>query len=120
MEKININGYEFCNFGENNYSHGMELITSTDRPTEILEKVKLQEPGFENIWFNPSAPCNDFEFFGVLGTEEQYKEFYEEQKASQISKKMIEAFGWNNWPDKEITDRYEMKLLTNYKDWWEN
>lgn len=119
MEKLVINGYAFNNFGENNYSHGMELITSTDRVEEIVKKVRLQEPGFENVWFNPSAPCNSFEFFGVLGTEEQYKKFYEEQKASQIAKKMIEVFGWNNWPDKEITDRYETKLLANYKDWWE-
>lgn len=119
MEKLVINGYTFNNFGENNYSNGMQLITSTDRPTEILEKVKLQEPGFECVWFNPSAPCNDFEFFGVLGTEEQYKEFYQNQRDSQISKKMIEKFGWNNWPDKEITDAYEDELIANYKDWWE-
>lgn len=97
----------------------MKLITSTDRPQEILEKVKSKEYGFYNIWLNPSAPCNDFEFFGVLGTEEQYKEFYQNQRNSQISKKMIEKFGWNNWPDREITDAYEKELRKNYKDWWD-
>lgn len=119
MEKINIAGYEFNNFGSNNYSNGMELITSTDRPSEIIEKVKFQESGFENIWLNPSAPCTEFEFFGLLGTEEQYKEVYRNQKDAQISKKMIDKFGWNDWPSCEITEAYENELLVNYKDWWE-
>lgn len=120
MEKLVINGYTFNNFGENNYSNGMQLITSTDRPTEILEKVKLQEPGFEYVWFNPSAPCNDFEFFGVLGTKEQYEKTYKEQVNSQIGKAMCDKFGYKNWPDKSITDAYEDELRKNYKDWWEN
>lgn len=119
MEKINIEGYEFNNFGSNNYSNGMELITSTDRPSEIIEKVKYQEPGFENIWLNPSTPCSTSEFFGFLGTEEQYKQVYRNQKKAQISKKMIDKFGWSNWPSREITEAYENELLTNYKDWWE-
>jgi len=119
MEKLVINGYTFNNFGENNYSNGMQLITSTDRPQEILEKVKLQEPGFECVWFDPSAPCHSFEFYGVLGTEEQYKEFYQNQRDSQIAKKMIEKFGWNNWPDREITEAYKNELIANYKDWWQ-
>ena len=119
MEKINIQGYEFCNFGKNNYSNEMQLITSTDRPQEILEKVKFQEPGFENIWLNPSAPCSDFEFYGLLGSEEQYKKVYKTQKEAQISKKMIDKFGWDNWPEKSITNAYKEGLLANYKDWWQ-
>lgn len=119
MLTINIEGYEFCNFGKNNYSNEMELITSTDRPSEILQKVKNKEPGFENIWLNPSAPCSTSEFFGFLGTEEQYKQVYRNQKKTQISKKMIDKFGWSNWPSREITEAYECGLLANYKDWWE-
>ena len=117
MEKFNIGGYEFCNFGSNNYSNGMELITSTDRPLEIIEKVKLQE--LENIWFNPSAPSSDFEFFGFLGTKEQYEKTYKEQVNSQIAKEMCAKFGWSNWPSPEITDAYEKNIRENYKDWWE-
>ena len=120
MEKINIAGYEFNNFGSNNYSNEMELITSTDRPSEIVEKVKRKAPGFENIWLNPSAPCSTSEFFGFLGTEEQYKQVYRNQKKAQISKKMIDKFGWSNYPSPEITEAYEGELFANYKDWWEN
>jgi hypothetical protein len=32
---------------------------------------------------------------------------------------MVAKFGWNNWPDREITDAYEAELRKNYKDWWE-
>lgn len=119
MEKLNIAGYEFNNFGSNNYSNGMELITSTDRPSEIVEKVKRKEPGFENIWLNPSAPCSDFEFFGVLGTEEQYLQFYKTQKNAIIGSRMVEMFGWDNWPPIGVTEAYKTQLLANYKDWWE-
>ena len=119
MEKFNIAGYEFNNFGSNNYSDGMKLITSTDRPSEIIEKVKRKEPGFENIYLNPSAPCSDFEFFGLLGTEEQYEKVYQTQKKAQIAKKMIDKFGWDDWPSREITEAYKDELLANYKDWWE-
>ena len=122
MKKINIAGYEFCNFGSNNYSNGMELITSTDRPQEIIEKVKLQEPEFENIWFNPSAPSNNEEFFGVLGTEEQYSEFYKRQREAQITELLIKKFG--SWAQIAELDNEEFKeakreIESTYKDWWE-
>lgn len=119
MEKIYIEGYEFNNFGSNNYSNEMELITSTDRLSEIVEKVKRKEPGFENIWLNPSAPCSDFEFFGLLGTEEQYLQFYKTQKNAIIGSRMVEMFGWDNWPPRGVTEAYKTQLLANYKDWWE-
>lgn len=122
MEKFTINGVEFNNFGENNYSNGMQLITTTRSQMNIpmaslIEQVLRGE--FRGVYLNPSAPCNIEEFFGVLGTKEQYEEFYQSQRESQISKKMIEKFGWNNWPDKEITEKYEDELRRNYKDWWE-
>lgn len=119
MQIINIEGYEFCNFGKNNYSNGMELITSSDRPKEILQKVKNQEIGFENIWLNPAANCSDFEFFGVLGTEEQYLQFYKAQKNAIIGSRMVEMFGLDNWPPKRVTKAYKTKILDSYKDWWE-
>ena len=122
MQKINIAGYEFNNFESNNYSNGMQLITSTDRPTEILEKIKLQEPGFECVWFNPSAPSNDEEFFGVLGTEEQYSEFYKRQRDAQIAELLLKKFG--SWTEIAHLDNEEFKeakeeIESTYKDWWE-
>jgi hypothetical protein len=119
MEKFSLEGYIFCDFGTNNYSNGMRLITSTDRPQEILEKVKSKAPAFYNVWLNPSAPCQEDEFFGFLGTKEQYEKTYKEQVDSQIAAAMVAKFGWNNWPDREITDAYEAELRKNYKDWWE-
>ena len=118
MKKITINGIEFNNFGSNNYSCEMELITVTNPPKGLVGRVLAgAEPGFENIWLNPSAPCNEFEFFGVLGTHEQYKKFYQSQKEAQIGKAMVNKFGFGCWPDEAFT--YEKELRKNYKDWWE-
>lgn len=117
MNKFTINGIEFNNFGSNNYSGGMELITVTNPPKDLVKRVLVGE--FYGVYLNPSSPCNDFEFFGVLGSKEQYEKFYHDQKDSQIAKAMINKFGWNNWPDEKVTDAYEEELRKNYKDWWE-
>jgi hypothetical protein len=121
MEKININGYIFNNFGENNYSYGMELVsvgTNSSKESENLTKRVLNGE-FPGVHLNPSAPYFDDEFFAVFGTEEQYKKFYAKQKESQISKKMIDKFGWGLWPSPKVTNAYKEELLKNYKDWWE-
>ena len=122
MEKFSLEGYIFCDFGTNNYSNGMRLITSTDRPQEILEKVKSKEYGFYNIWLNPSAPCLEYEFFGVLGTKEQYSEFYRRQREAQIANLLLKKFG--SWAEIAHLDNEEFKeakeeIESAYKDWWE-
>ena len=121
--------YEVINFGENAYSNGMKLISSSENTKELLEKVLIGSLGtlhftptgckILKVYLNPSAKCSDFEFYGVLGTKDQYDKLYQSQKDAQISKQMISKFGWNNWPNKEVTDAYRNELITNYKDWWE-
>lgn len=117
MKKFMINGVEFNNFGPNNYSDGMELVTVTNPPKDFVKKVLAGE--FYGIYLNPSAPCCSDEFFGVFGTKEQYSEFYKDQKEACIGKAMCEKFGYTHWPDPLITTRYERDLRKNYKDWWE-
>ena len=115
MEKMLINGIEFNNFGSNNYSDGMELVTVYPCYKGMIQDVL--DGKYPGIYLNPSAPCSE-EFFGVFGTEEQYRELYKHQVDCQISKKMIKKFGIFNWPDPEITREYEKKLREEYKDWW--
>ena len=117
MKKFILNGVEFNNFGANNYSNGMELISCYLAPKDIVQRVLNGE--FHGVWLNPSAPYYEGgEFFAVFGTYEQYKTLYKDQVESQISKKMIDEFGWSDWPDLEITRAYESKLQQEYKDWW--
>ena len=77
MKKINIAGYEFNNFGSNNYSNRMELITSTDRPSEIFKKVKpyknvketfikLKEAGYKVAILSDFPPEQKGDIWGVL------------------------------------------------------
>ena len=121
MNKFTLNGIEFSNFGSNNYSCGMELVsvrTNSSEESENLTKRVLNGE-FRGVYLNPSAPYFDDEFFAVFGTEEQYKKFYAKQKESQISKRMIDKFGWGLWPSLKVTNTYKEGLLKNYKDWWE-
>ena len=134
MEKLTLNNVEFNWFGTNNYSNGMELVTVTNPSKDLVQRVLNKEifgtwasptPSKavkftkKFVFLNPSAPCGDFEFFGVLGTEEQYNKFYKTQVDAQIANAMIEKFGWSDWPEREITKAYEAELRKNYKDWWE-
>jgi len=122
--------FELCNFGTNNYSDGMSLVSSSNNAKELTELAKKGLLG--NIWFtskgavvkrvrlNPSAPCSDFEFFGVLGTDEQYEKLYQNQKNAVIGKAMCDKFGYGHWnADPLTTTRYERDLRESYKDWWE-
>lgn len=114
MDRICINGVWFVDFGSNNYSNGMHLITTGAAIT--VEDVLNGE--FPNVWLNPSAPWNELEAFCVLGTKEQYAEFYKRQRDAQISKRLCEqgGFGLPIYAYRELRESIEEE----YKDWWEN
>jgi hypothetical protein len=117
MEKLIIENIEFNDFGENNYSHGMRMITFYPCTTELIKRVmiglNIQD---HSVFFNPSAPC-DSEFYGVFGTKEQYEKFYEAQKDAIIAKQMINKFGLEE-VSRERWDTYREALEDSYKDWW--
>lgn len=118
MEKIIINNVEFCNFGANNYSGGMELITCYPMPENMVEDV-LQGK-YPGVYLNPSAPCGE-EFFGLLGTPEQYEEVYKKQRECQISKAAVAKAGgfaaMREMPHEEWR-AIETQCENEYKDWW--
>lgn len=114
MNKICINGVFFADFGSNNYSNGMHLIT-TGAAITTEQVLKGEFPG---VYLNPSAPWTNEECFCVLGTPEQYKEFYQTQKDAQISKRLYQQGGLGL----SITAYRELRnqIEEDYKDWWEN
>lgn len=115
MKKVIINGIEFINFGSNNYSEGMECVACDYPPKDLVKQVRDRK--IYGLWLNPSAPCSDSEFFGVFGTEEQYKKFYERQRGAQIAKRLVDKFGLDNCPDNYKEER--AKIEREYKDWWD-
>lgn len=115
MKKITISGLEFNNFGPNQYSNGMELISLYPCPSDLIQRVLNKE--FKNLYLNPSAPC-DTEFFGVLGTEEQYQQFYTRQRNALIGSKLVEKFGFDEVDPQEWRS-YKAEVENSYKDWWE-
>lgn len=112
METITINNVTFNNFGSNNYSEGMELISIYPIPENIVQDVL--DGKYPNVYLNPSAPCTS-EFFGVYGTPEQYEKFYAYQRESQISKQIVDKIGFDFEHYRETREEVE----SNYKDWWE-
>ena len=119
MKKIVINGVEFYDFGTNNYSNGMRLITCYPMPENMVQDVLAGK--YEGVYLNPSARCGE-EFYGVLGTPEQYKEFKERQEDAQISGRIMSAAGgfdaFMHLPDNEYR-KIEREVRSAYKNWWE-
>lgn len=119
MKKIIINGVEFCDFGSNNYSNGMHLITCYPMPENIVSDVLAGK--FEGVYLNPSAHCGE-EFYGMLGTAEQYKEFKQRQENSQIAGQVIERAGgfyaFQHLSPEEYR-KIEQEVRSSYKNWWE-
>lgn len=124
METIKINGVEFNNFGSNNYSEGMLCITSTPKQLgfsvkEMIQKILNNE--FFGVWLNPSAPCNNEEFYGVFGTDEQYRKLYQNQKECQISAIAVRKLGGLSamlHATKEEHDKADKEASEEYIDWW--
>ena len=114
MDKFSINGVTFTDFGANNYSEGMHLVSVYPMPDNIVQDVLTGK--YPGIYLNPSAPC-DNEFFGVFGTSEQYKKFYSRQRKAQIASQILEEINF----DFDDPHYHEIKaeIETNYKDCWE-
>lgn len=120
MEKFTINGVEFCDFGENNYSCGMHLVSAYPVGSEFFQDVL--DGKYPGIFLNPSADCRgNIEFFGVWGTPEQYEEFYKKQRDACIASAVIKACGG---PDSmRDMDLEEFRIIKDactarYQDWW--
>ena len=112
MVKRCINGVWFVDYGSNNYSEGMHLISTGAAIT--TEEVLAGE--FPGLYLNPSAPWTDDEAFLVYGTPEQYEKFYQNQVEAQISKRLCQQGGLGL----SITAYRELResIKNNYKDWW--
>lgn len=113
MNRISINGVFFHDFGSNNYSNGMHLITTG----AAITTEQVLDGEFPGVYLNPSAPWNELDHFCVLGTPEQYAEFYKTQREAQISKRLCEqgGLGLPIYEYRELRDQIE----SEYKDWWE-
>lgn len=125
MKQIKIRGIEMTDMGTTNNTHGMHLIYFYGKdPLDVRSIVQAVKDGdIHCLYLNPSAPCTKFEFYGVMGTPEQYLEFYAEQKASIIATCLIEYFsGRDNFTADQL-DPAEVAYMkeraeANYEDWW--
>lgn len=122
MKTFKINGVVFNDFGANNYSNGMHLITAypIDNMAQFVKDVLAGK--YPGVFLNPSANCShSTEFFGVWGTKEQYQELYKCQRDAQIAVRVIDALGG---PHGMLTagdarfHQVQTQVTESYKDWW--
>lgn len=123
MKQIKIHGIEMTDMGTTNNTNGMHLIYFYGKdPLDVRSIVQAIKDGdIHCLYLNPSAPCTEFQFYGVMGTPEQYEEFYASQKESVIDRQLIERFG--GFDKFRHVDTVEMEaakaeIEANYKDWW--
>jgi len=118
MKTFHINGVEFCDFGPNNYTNGMHMVTCYPMPENMVEDVLAGK--YPGVYLNPSAPCYD-EFYGVFGTEEQYSEFKSRQEEAQIASQVIDKAGglsaFQQLPYEDF-EAIEREVRSSYKNWW--
>lgn len=117
MKKILINEIPTDNYGANNYSCGMEAIIFNPKDIKIEDVVKLP-----NVFLHPTHAANSLEIFAVMGTEEQYKKFYEYCKSCECTNiavkerggmpKIDDRDGWD-----ELGKRIE-ELEAEFKPWY--
>ena len=125
MNKMTINGVEFCDFGTCYGSCGMHCITAMPENLAqfIQDVLNGQYPG---VFLNPSCDCSyGEEFFGVWGTPEQYKEFHKAQVDATIASRVIARYGGisrfireTNY-DPEGHEAITAEITNAYKDWWQ-
>lgn len=117
MKTLKINGVVFNDFGTNNYSNGMHLITAypIDNMAQFVKDVLAGK--YPGVFLNPSANCShSTEFFGVWGTEEQYTVFAKQQRESQIASRIINYYGGVFFDDD--FEKVKAEVEAAYKDWW--
>lgn len=76
------------------------------------------------VWLNPSAKCTPFEFYGLFGTQEQYKGLYTSQVDSCIATEVVSRFGGmdnylkSSHEDYRVVREVEQQIRGSYVDWW--
>ena len=118
MEKLTINGHVADNLGSNNYSHGMEVIVFSPTTTTIEQVKELP-----NVFLHPRIKPDAEDIFALLGTQEQFDEFFRSAKQSYCSKEAIRRCGGIPEEDDDNTwdkiHQLEEKLWDSFKPWYE-
>ena len=117
MKKELLYGYSILNFGENNYSYGMEAIIFD--PKEVTpEKVNT----LKQVYLHPTLPANGLEIFAVKGSEESYQKFLNACIDQDTTKKAFAKFGRPDINDIEGWKRIDREVEINkkkFKPWFE-
>ena len=117
MKTIKIGKYEVTSFGVNNYSCGMEAITIKTKDISINEVQEL-----DGVYLHPTLEPDSIDIYCLLGTAEQFKEFYNSCVQSYSVKQAVKDLGMPNKSDDDkwslITDHSE-EIRTKFVPWYD-
>lgn len=111
-------GITMWNFGEDNFSHGMEKVTFN--PREITWQEVHELPG---IFLHPAKKADSHEIFALKGTEDQFNKLYESCRVGSASLRVFNEIGFEGDTKEDIQktrallDRYEREFIAWYE--WE-
>ena len=112
--KTTYQGIEVYNMGTNNYSEGMEAVIFR---TQDVDKVK----SLPNVYLHPSIKPDESGIYTIVGTEENYKKFYQSVVKSNAAKQAFNEIGQPNYDDREAWDKIHnrcMELEETFKPWY--
>lgn len=118
MKKEVFAGYNILNFGENHYSCGMQSVVFNSKEVDYKTVANL-----EGVFLHPTCSPNECDIFAYLGTEEQFKQLYQQCKESQCATIAFKGVGGHpadpNSPLwKTISDRVR-ELEKEFKPWYD-
>ncbi len=116
MKSIIIEGLLGTNFGENNYSNGMEAITFNIMMNSIDKIMNT-----EGLFPHPTQEPNTLEVYMLRGTQEQYDELYPQLVESYCTSQVIDENGMPSMSDadawSDLTEKIEEEVI-NFVPWY--
>lgn len=113
MEQTTICGMTATVFGVNNYSNGMNPVVFAS-PYNLGSIKQLKSCGY---FLNPFAEPDSEGVYALRGTEEQFKDFFEEGKEAWATKEAQKKFSlMNEW---EQFSKFQGDLLKSFVPWYE-
>ena len=118
MKSIIINGMLGMNFGENNYSNGMEAITFNTMMNSVDRIMNT-----EGLFPHPTQEPNALEVYMLKGTKEQYNELYPQLVESYCTSQVLSTNGIPSMSDRDAWSNLAEKIeeeVINFVPWYKN
>lgn len=127
METVKLFGFDFKDFGSNNYTCGAKMASrycsSEDEFNYLMDKIIDPDSHTDyEVFLNPSAPCADMEIFVFYSDDPKcIAECVDKQHNAVKANRICDAFDGKLFGiDLEEYDKVVKEVRENYIPWYEN